>query len=57
MCAGVKKSLVQEPGTSKISIRTTIHFHPMSVRQVKNTAQDYVSLNAQRYLVTGQVKI
>ena len=34
--AGVKKSLVLEPGTSKISIRTSIYFHPMSDGQVKN---------------------
>ena len=27
---GVKKSLVLEPGTSKISGRTRIYFHPMS---------------------------
>ena len=32
---GVKKSLVLEPGTSKISIRTSIYFHPMSDGQVK----------------------
>ena len=31
---GVKKSLVWEPGTSKISIRTSIYFHPMSDGQV-----------------------
>ena len=31
---GVKPSLVQEPRTSKISIRTIIHFHPMSNGQV-----------------------
>ena len=30
-----KKSLVLEPGTSKISIRTSIYFHPMSDGQVK----------------------
>ena len=28
--AGVKKSLVLEPGTSRISIRTSKYFHPMS---------------------------
>ena len=33
--AEVKKSLVREPGTSKISIRTSICFHPMSDRQVR----------------------
>ena len=32
---GLKKSLVLEPGTSKISIRTSIYFHPMSHEQVK----------------------
>ena len=35
MTSGVKKSLVQEPGTSKISIRTSISFHPMSDGQVR----------------------
>ena len=29
------KSLVLEPGTSKISIRTSIYFHPMCNGQVK----------------------
>ena len=33
--AGVKKSLVLEPGTSKTSIRTSKNFHPMSDGQVK----------------------
>ena len=33
--AVVKKSLVLEPGTSKISIRTSNYFHPMSEGQVK----------------------
>ena len=33
--SGVKKSLVLEPGTSKISIRTSKNFHPMSDGQVK----------------------
>ena len=33
--SGVEKSLVGEPGTSKISIRTSIYFHPMSDGQVK----------------------
>ena len=56
--AGVKKSLVLEPGTSKISIRRSVYFHPMSDGQVKkNTVPDYISLNAQHYLATGQVKI
>ena len=32
---GLKKSLVLEPGTSKISIRTSIYFHPMSEGQVR----------------------
>ena len=32
---GLNKSLVLEPGTSKISIRTSIYFHPMSDGQVK----------------------
>ena len=57
---GVKKSLVLEPGKSKISIRTRIYFQPMSDEQVKskkNTVQSYFSLNAQHYLATGQVKI
>ena len=31
----VKKSYVLEPGTSKISIRTSIYFHPMSDGQIK----------------------
>ena len=31
----VKKSLVWEPGTSKISIQTGIYFYPMSDGQVK----------------------
>ena len=35
-CAGVKKSLVIESETSKISIRTSIYFHPMSNGQIKN---------------------
>ena len=35
MAAGVEKTLVLEPGTSKISIRTSKFFHPMSVGQVK----------------------
>ena len=30
-----KKSLVLEPGTSKISVRTSKYFHPMSNGQVK----------------------
>ena len=34
-CTGVKKSLVLEPGTSKISIRTSKYFHPMSDGQAK----------------------
>ena len=34
MYTGVKNSLVLEPGTSKISIRTSIYFHPMSDGQV-----------------------
>ena len=34
--AEVKKSLVLEPGTSKISVRTSIYIHPMSDGQVKN---------------------
>ena len=52
-----KKKLALEPGTSKISIRTSIFFHPMSDRQVKNIVQGYISLNAQCYFATGQVKI
>ena len=53
----VKESLVLEPGTSKISIRTSIYFHPMSDGQVKNTVQGYISLNVQHYLAIGQVNI
>ena len=34
---GVKKSLVLEPGTSLISSRTSVYFHPMSGGQVKNS--------------------
>ena len=46
---GVKKSLVLEPGTSKISIRTSIYFHPMSDGQVKkNRVSGHISLNAQQ---------
>ena len=33
---GVKNSLVLEPETSKISVRTSKYFHPMPNRQVKN---------------------
>ena len=47
---GVKKSLVLEPGTSKISGRTSIYFHPMSGGQVKNSAQVYFNNN-----IFGQV--
>ena len=55
---GVKKSLVLEPGTSKISTRTSIYFHPMSDGQVKNYSARYnISLKAQCYLATGQVKM
>ena len=41
---GVKKSLVLEPLTSKISGRTSIYFHPMSGGQVKNSVQVYVTI-------------
>ena len=41
---GVKKSLVLEPGTSKISGRTSIYFHPMSGGQVKNSVQVYLTI-------------
>ena len=34
-CTGVKRSLVLEPWTSKIEIRTSIYFHPVSDEQVK----------------------
>ena len=52
------KTTCPMPGTSKISIRTSIYFHPMSDGQVKkNTVQGYISLNAQHYLAPGQVKI
>ena len=47
---GIKKSLVQEPGISKISIRTSKYFYPISDGQVKNTVQGYIFLNAQHYL-------
>ena len=40
---GVKKSLVLEPGTSKISGRTSIYFHSMSGGQVKNSVQVYLT--------------
>ena len=44
--------------SSKISIRTSIYFHPMSKGQVKKIQyQGYISLNAQRFLATGQVQI
>ena len=55
--AGVKKSLVLVPGTSWISGRTSIYFHPMSGGQVKNSMLVYISLTRISYLVTGQVKI
>ena len=55
--SGVKKSLVLVPGTSWISGRTSIYFHPMSGRQVKNSMLVYFSLTRTSYLVTGQVKI
>ena len=42
--SGVKKSLVLEPGTSKISGRTSIYFHPMSGGQVKNSVQVYLTI-------------
>ena len=42
--AGVKKSLVLEPGTSKISVRTSIYFHPMSGGQVKHSVQVYLTI-------------
>ena len=54
---GVKKSLVMVPGTSWISGRTSIYFHPMSGGQVKNSMFVYFSLTRTSYLVTGQVKI
>ena len=54
---GVKKSLVLVPGTSWISGRTSIYFHPMSGGQVKNSMLVYSSLTRTSYLVTGQVKI
>ena len=54
---GVKKSLVLVPGTSWISGRTSIYFHPMSGGQVKNSMLVYFSLTRTSYLVTGQVKI
>ena len=41
---GVKKSLVLEPGTSKISGRTSIYFHSMSGGQVKNSVQVYLTI-------------
>ena len=56
-CTGVKKSLVLVPGTSWISGRTSIYFHPMSCGQVKNSLIVYFSLTRTSYLVTGPVKI
>ena len=44
------------PGTSWISCRTSIYFHPMSGGQVKNSMLVYFSLTRTSYLVTGQVK-
>ena len=46
MCiyTGVKKSLVLVPGTSNISGRTSICFHPMSGGQVKNSVQVYLKI-------------
>ena len=57
MVSGVKKSLVLVPGTSWISGRTSIYFHPMSGGQVQNSMLVYFSLTRTSYLVTGQVKI
>ena len=37
-------SLVLEPGTSKISGRTSIYFQSMSGRQVKNSVQVYLKM-------------
>ena len=37
-------SLVLEPGTSKISVRTSIYFHPMSGGQIKNSVQVYLTI-------------
>ena len=45
------------PGTSWISGRTSIYFHPMSDGQVKNYMLVYFCLTRTSYLVTGQVKI
>ena len=39
-----KKSLVLKPGTSKISGRTSIYFHPMSGGQVKISVQVYLTI-------------
>ena len=36
--------LVLEPGTSKISGRTSIYFHPMSGGQVKISVQVYLTI-------------
>ena len=56
--SGVKISLVLEPGTSKISIRTSKYFSSNVRRASKiNTVLGYISLNAQRDFATGQVKI
>ena len=43
MLSGVKNSLVREFMTSKISIKTSLYFHPMSDGQVtkKNSARLY----------------
>ena len=54
---GVKRSLVLMPGTSWISGRTSIYFHPMSGGQVKISMLVNFSLTRTSYLVTGQVKI
>ena len=45
LTSGVKKSHVREPGTSKISIRTCIYFHPMSDGHVKKYSERLYFLN------------
>ena len=56
LTARVKKLLVLVPGTSWISGRPSIFFHPMSGGQVKNSMLVYFALTRTSYLVTEQVK-
>ena len=52
-----KKSLVWEPGTSKISIRTSIYFLPMSDGQVKKYNARLYFFQCPALMATGPVKI